>query len=46
MALLSRPAYHENIIEKIFIGLLEEYKTVIDQIEGRDHQLQKFMRDY
>jgi len=46
MALLSRPAYHEDIIEKILIGLLEEYKTVIDQIEGRDHQLQKFMRDY
>ncbi|CAL9235941.1 unnamed protein product [Arabidopsis halleri] len=37
MALLGKPADHENIIEKILTGLPEEYKTVVDQIEGKDH---------
>ena len=36
LALLGKPYDHEDQIEFILAGLPEEYKTVVDQIEGRD----------
>ncbi|XP_010428922.1 PREDICTED: uncharacterized protein LOC104713484 isoform X2 [Camelina sativa] len=36
LALLGKPVEHEAQIEFILEGLSDDYKTVIDQIEGRD----------
>ncbi|KAG7582826.1 Integrase catalytic core [Arabidopsis suecica] len=36
LALLGKPLEHEEQIEFIFQGLPEEYKSVVDQVEGRD----------
>ncbi|XP_010485012.1 PREDICTED: uncharacterized protein LOC104763323 [Camelina sativa] len=36
LALLGKPEDHEDQIRYILKGLLEDYKTVIDQTEGRD----------
>lgn len=36
LALLGKPFDHEDQIDAILAGLPEEYKTVMDQIEGRD----------
>lgn len=36
LALLGKPVEHEAQIEYILAGLPEEYKSVIDQVEGRD----------
>lgn len=36
LALLRKPVEHEAHIEYILAGLPEEYKSVIDQVEGRD----------
>lgn len=36
LALLAKPLDHEDKIEFLLEGLPEDYKTVIDQIEGRD----------
>ncbi|KAG7579009.1 Integrase catalytic core [Arabidopsis thaliana x Arabidopsis arenosa] len=37
LANLGKPREHEDQIERILAGLQEEYKPVIDQIEGKDH---------
>lgn len=36
LALLGKPMEHENQIDYVLSGLPEEYKQVIDQLEGRD----------
>ncbi|XP_010424268.1 PREDICTED: uncharacterized protein LOC104709334 [Camelina sativa] len=36
LALLSKPLDHEDQVELILEGLPEEYKTIIDQVEGHD----------
>ncbi|XP_010445427.1 PREDICTED: uncharacterized protein LOC104728095 [Camelina sativa] len=36
LALLGKPLAHEEQLEYIFGGLPEDYKTVIDQVEGRE----------
>lgn len=36
LASLGKPLEHEDQIEHILEGLPEEYKTIVDQIEGRD----------
>lgn len=36
LALLGKTLDHEDQIEYILEGLLEEYKTIADQIDGRD----------
>ncbi|CAA7018700.1 unnamed protein product [Microthlaspi erraticum] len=36
LALLGKPMDHENQVECVLEGLPDDYKTVVDQIEGRD----------
>lgn len=36
LALLGNPVQHEEQIEFILQGLPEDYKSVVDQMEGRD----------
>lgn len=36
LAILGMPYDHEDQVEIILTGLPEEYKTVVDQIEGKD----------
>ncbi|XP_010470106.1 PREDICTED: uncharacterized protein LOC104750069 [Camelina sativa] len=36
LALLGKPLAHEEQLEFIFAGLPEDYKSVVDQVEGRD----------
>ncbi|XP_019085418.1 PREDICTED: uncharacterized protein LOC109126362 [Camelina sativa] len=36
LALLGKPLAHEEQLEYIFAGLPEDYKSVVDQVEGRD----------
>ena len=36
LALLGKPLEHEEQIEFIFQGLPEDYKSVVDQVEGRE----------
>lgn len=36
LAILGKPMDHEDQIADVLEGLPAEYKTVIDQIEGRD----------
>lgn len=36
LAILGKPLDHEDQVEVILAGLPEEYKTVVDQIEGKD----------
>lgn len=36
LALLGKPYDHEDQIEQILAGLPKDYKTLVDQIEGRD----------
>lgn len=36
LALLGKPLQHEKQVEHILLGLREDYKSVIEQIEGRD----------
>lgn len=36
LALLGKPYDHEDQIEQILAGLPEDYKNLVDQIEGRD----------
>lgn len=37
LALLGKPVYLEDFIEHILIDLLEEYKSEIDVVNGRDN---------
>lgn len=41
----EKPFDHEDQIDAILVGLLEEYKIVMDQIEGRNihHPSQRYM---
>lgn len=36
LALLEKPLDHEDKIEFILARLTDDYKTIVDQIEGRD----------
>lgn len=36
LALLGKPYDHEDQIDQILAGLPEDYKTLVDQVEGRD----------
>ncbi|XP_010497249.1 PREDICTED: uncharacterized protein LOC104774314, partial [Camelina sativa] len=36
LAILGKPIDHEDQIEKILAGLLDDYKSVVDQIESKD----------
>ncbi|CAB80958.1 retrotransposon like protein [Arabidopsis thaliana] len=37
LAILGKPMEHEEQVERILEGLPEDYKTVVDQIEGKDN---------
>ena len=37
LALLGKPVEHDDQVEKLLVGLPEEYKPVVDQIEGKDN---------